>query len=92
MADDAELLREHGGKLLSAFFVAVGSGLVAFSKWAIGREVSRMDSQHRDHETRLRHLEANVATKDDVQELRETLTQQHGQLLDAILAQRTGGR
>lgn len=82
-------LTEHGGKL---FYTTMGGLLLAMTRWIIGREVARIDSKARDHEERLRELESTVVTKDDLRELRDTMTKQHGQLLDAILMQNTGGR
>lgn len=86
------VFQEHMGKVASAFFIGMGSLLVGITKWVVGREISRIESKAKDHEERLRELEATVVTKDDLKELRDTMTKQHGQLLDAILMQHTGGR
>lgn len=86
VADENNLIQEHSGKLVSGFFMLVGTVLVGMSKWLVGREVSRIDAKFTDHNDRLRSLESNVATKDDLREIRETMTTQHGQLLDAVLS------
>lgn len=92
VTEEPSWVQEHLGKLLSAFFIGMGSILVAFAKWTLGREIGRFEAKAKDHEERLRSLEATVATKDDMRELREIMTAQHGQLLDAIFMQHTGGR
>ena len=86
MADGTNLIQEHSGKIVSGFFMLCGSVLVAMSKWLVGREVERIDQKFKDHSDRLHSLELNVATKEDVREIRETMTTQHGQLLDAIIS------
>ncbi len=85
MADEQNLLQEHSGKLVSGFFMLVGTVLVGVSKWLVGREVKRIDDKFSDHSQRLHSLELQVATKDDLREIRETMTEQHGQLLAAIM-------
>lgn len=88
MADGTNLIQEHSGKIVSGFFMLCGSVLVAMSKWLVGREVERIDKKFDDHSQRLHSLELNVATKDDLREIRQTMTEQHGQLLEAIMSMR----
>lgn len=74
-----------------------GTVLVGMSKWLVGREVAHIDekfeaqdkglSDLRDqHSARIRTLEMNVATKDDLHEIRNTMTTQHGQIMEAIMS------
>jgi len=85
VADESNLIQEHSGKLLSGFFMLVGTMLVGVSKWLVGREVKLIDDKFEDHSERLRSLELNVATKDDLREIRETMTAQHGQILEVLM-------
>jgi hypothetical protein len=99
MADENNLLQEYGGKIVSGFFMLAGTVLVGVSKWLVGREVARIDSKFASldkdvddleshHSARIRTLEMNVATKEDLHEIRTTMTTQHGQLMEAILSTR----
>ena len=88
MANESSLLQEHSGKLVSGFFMLCGTVLVGMSKWLVGREVERIDKKFDDHSQRLHSLELNVATKEDLREIRQTMTEQHGQLLEAIMSTR----
>lgn len=97
MADESNLIQEHSGKIVSGFFMLVGTVLVGMSKWLAGREVTRIDEKFKAHDkgldelrdehgARIRSLEMNVATKDDLHEIRNTMTAQHGQIMDAIMS------
>ena len=82
---DPDFIQQHSGKLIGGFFTMTGTILVAMSKWLVGREVKRIDDKFEDHSQRLHSLELQVATKEDLREIRETMTAQHGQLLDAVM-------
>lgn len=77
---EINVFQDHGGKVTAGVVVILG-GLF---KWLVGREVRRFDAIHSDHETRIRVIEGNHATKDDIRELRETMTEQHGQILTLL--------
>lgn len=92
VTEETSWVQDHLGKLLTAFFIGMGSLLMAMAKWTLGRELGRHEAKVKDHEDRLRSLESTVVTKDDMRELRELMSTQHGQILDAIFMHRTGGR
>lgn len=97
MANESSIIQEHSGKIVSGFFMLCGTVLMGMSKWLVGREVDRIDEKFKAHDkglddlrdehgTRLRALEMNFATKDDLHEIRNTMTTQHGQIMDAIMS------
>ena len=92
MANGNDLIQEHGSKIVAGFFTMAGTVLIGMSKWLVGREVKRMESIHADHENRIRAVEKDFATRQDIHELREAMTAQHSKLIDLIVGQRQGGK
>ena len=88
MADGNDLIQEHGSKIVAGMFAMAGTVFVGMSKWLVGREVRRMDAIHTDHENRIRAVESNFATRQDIHDLREAMTEQHSKLIDIIIGQR----
>lgn len=82
-----DLLKDHSTSLLAT----ATAGVLLVLQWLLKREIKRRDEAVADHEVRLRDIESDFATKDDISGvyrrmdlMRDRAEERHLELLDRL--------